>query len=188
MSYLKFNTISSNTKWLNYDNCNNILFSNSVRSLKGGFKSIEQNKASLKLSPCVTSICLRCCGCMQSNGIWRLSQTDLRTISEDNPIETGSWATKPYRKTQLHSPSHFLSPCFVVYFLNSFQFNGVYLNGKNYVLLKFLLNIYLKWEYSNVVLVWLRPTAVGEAQTSLINIDSDNLALPFIVTTIILCH
>lgn len=39
-------------------------------------------------------------------------------------------------------------------FSNSFQFNGIYLNGKkSYVLLKFLLNIYLKWEYSNVVLV-----------------------------------
>lgn len=52
------------------------------------------------------------CGVM---GIWRLSQTDLRTISEDNPIETGSWATKPYRKTQSHFPSHFLSSRFLVF-------------------------------------------------------------------------
>jgi len=59
-------------------------------------------------------------------GIWWLTQTDLRTISEDNPIETGSWATKPYRKTQSHSPSHFLSSCFVFYFSNSFQFYVVW--------------------------------------------------------------
>ncbi len=119
------------TKWLNYDNCNNIFFLAVLEGLKVALsKSIEQNKAALILSPCVMSICLRCCGCMQSNSIWWLSQTDLRTISEDNPIETGSWATKPYRKTPLHSPSHFRSPCFVVYFFfKYFQFNRVYLNG-----------------------------------------------------------
>lgn len=52
--------------------------------------------------PCVRSICVLC-GLIQSYGIWWLNQTDLRTISEDNPIETELQWPKSYCSIQPHS-------------------------------------------------------------------------------------
>lgn len=62
-------------------------------------------EAALNLSPCVGPYVWDVEAVWRVMGIWRLNQTDLRTISEDNPIETGSWATKPYRKTATFSLS-----------------------------------------------------------------------------------